>query len=87
MKKLVGVRAFLAILLALILGGCGLPPSPMVSVQPSDPSSKISPLLALQVEAKTQLALETLAETAAEVERMGTLGIATGMRMEDRNAG
>ena len=83
MKKLVGVRAFLAILLALILGGCGLPPSPMVSVQPSDPSSKISPLLALQVEAKTQLALETLAETAAEVERMGTLGIATGMRMED----
>jgi len=28
MKKLVGVRVFLAILLALILGGCGLPPLP-----------------------------------------------------------
>jgi len=80
MKKLVGVRVFLAILLALILSGCGLPPLPMVS--PSGPSSKICPLLALQVEAKTQLALETLAETGAEAERIGTLGIA-GMRTED----
>jgi subtilisin family serine protease len=83
MKKLVGVPVILAIFLALILSGCGLPPLSMVSVDPPDPSSKISPLLALQVEAKTQLALETLTETAAEAERIGTLGIATGMRTED----
>ncbi|MDH4269588.1 MAG: S8 family serine peptidase, partial [Dehalococcoidia bacterium] len=83
MKKLVGVRVFLAILLALILSGCGLPPLPMVSVQPPDPGSKISPLLSLQVEAKTQLALEPLAQTGAEAERIGALGIATGMRTED----
>jgi len=81
MQKLVGVTVVLAILLALILSGCGLPPFPMVS--PPDPGSKISSLLALQVEAKTQLALKTLAETAAEAGRIGTLGIATGMRTED----
>jgi subtilisin family serine protease len=83
MKKSVGVLVFLAILLALILGGCGLPPLSMGPAQPPDPSSKISPLLALQVEAKTQLALEPLAQTGAEAERIDTLAIATGMRTED----
>ena len=80
MKKSVEVRAFLAILVALILSGCSLTPLPTVSVQSSDPSSKINPLLALQVEAKTQLALAALAEMDAEAERIGTLGIFTGMR-------
>jgi subtilisin family serine protease len=83
MKESVGVRVFLAIFLALVLVGCSLSPSPTDSVPPTDPGSKISPLLTIQVEAKTQLALATLAGTGAEADRTGTLGIATGMATGD----